>query len=172
MQDVDHNHFIISAVSRQPKPQSHVSISVGLATDASSEVTNHPLFSLGILRVPFELSPISANARSCGTIQLLSLLRWALSVRNCHPIVLNRCRCHCCGCGCSCRCWCRCGCRCLCRCSAHHRCSAWTIPCNVPHLMASVAFLSTPAAMLLTLRTTTIPLSAMTTGHLGLPSLL
>ena len=68
MQDVSHSNLMISAVSWQPKPQLHISISDGLACDPFSNVTNLPLFPLGILCVPFELSPISANVRSCVTI--------------------------------------------------------------------------------------------------------
>lgn len=41
----------------------------------------------------------------------------------------------------------------------------------MPYFEASVDSLSTTAAMLLTLQTTTIGLSATMIGHLGLPSL-
>jgi hypothetical protein len=157
MQDVSHNNLVISAVSWKPQPQSHVSISDGVASDPCSKVTNLSRFFLGILYVLFQILLITANVRSGGTMQGPALLRCALSVRNCHPIVLNRCRCH----G-------HCSCRCLCQCCALHWCSAWTIPCNVPHLMASVPLLSMSVAMLLTLRTTTIALTADITGLLGL----
>jgi hypothetical protein len=68
MQDVAHNNLMVSAISWQLKPQSHVSISVGLAYDPSNKVKNLPLFSLGILWVPFDHLPISANVSSHGTI--------------------------------------------------------------------------------------------------------
>jgi len=163
MQDISHNNLMILAISWQPKPQSHISISDGLACDPSSGVGDFPHISFGVLRVPYELLPISANVRGGGTIQVPALRRWAFSRRNFHPIVLN---------------WCRCRlCRCLCRCSTLHRCSAWTIPCNVPHLMASVAFLSIPpigaaTCMLLLVRTATIALTDTITGVPGHPSLL
>jgi len=160
---------MISAISRQPKPQSHISISDGLACDPFCKVVNFLLISFGILCVPFELSPISANVRSCGTIQVPALLLRG-SASDCHPIVLNWCRRHR-------RCRCHCRCRCLCRCSTLHRCSAWTIPCNVPHLMVSVALLSIPPfgaaiRMLLIFRTATIALTATITGLPGLPRVL
>jgi hypothetical protein len=61
----------------------------GLARFPASNVTNLLLFSLRILRVPFEPLSISANVRGGGTIKVPAILRWAVSIRNWHRIVLN-----------------------------------------------------------------------------------
>jgi hypothetical protein len=145
----------------------------GLAQYPSRKVMNLQSISLIIRHVPFEYSPISANVRSGATIQLPALLQWALSISNWHPIVLNRCRCRRYGCGCLCQC---CG-RCICRCSTIHRRSAWTIPCNAPHLMASVALQSMHpigpvTCMHLILRTTAIALTIDITELPRVPRLL
>jgi len=126
-------------------------------TSYTSRIMTHLLLdSLGILCLLFELSALSTNVSSGGTIQVLALLRWTLSVRNCHPIVLNG----------DCHRW-----HCLCLCCTLHRCSAWTIPCNVPHHMACAALLSIPAAtrMHLIFWTAIITLTAAITGLLGHP---
>jgi hypothetical protein len=73
MQDVFHNNFIPTA-SRQPKPQLYISMPDGFTYYSSSQITDLPLFSLGILTVSFELSLISANVSSGGTIQVPALL--------------------------------------------------------------------------------------------------
>jgi len=147
---------------RQQKCQPYISMSDGFTSYTSNSMANQPLFCLGILCVPFELWPISRNESSCETILLLALLRSVGSFHNCYPIVLNG--------GCR-------RCRCLCWCCALHHCSAWTMPCNVPYLMASVAFLSispigAATCMLLIVQTATIALTATNTELPGLPSLL
>jgi len=88
IQDVSHNHFIPMA-SRQPKPQPYISMANGVTCYSSSKIMELLLCSLAILSVQLKLSPISANVISDGTIQVPALVRWALSVWNCHPIVLN-----------------------------------------------------------------------------------
>jgi len=63
---------------------------------------------------------------------------------------------------------------CPCCLRALHRCGAWTLLCNLPHLMASVAFLSivrNPSMMLLPSRTTTNAHCMTITGLPGLPTL-
>jgi len=121
------------AACRQLKAQPYISMPDCFTSFCSGKITNLLLLSLITLCILFELWPISGNVSGGGTIQVLALLRWALSVCNYHPIVLNQCRrdyrWRCCS-------------RCLCRCCALHRCGAWIIPCNVPHLMEFVPFLS------------------------------
>jgi len=96
--------------------------------------------------------------------QFVALLRLALTIHNWYLIRCNWCCLyHCC--------------RCCCWCCAFRWCSALTIACNVPHLMASVALLGIPpigavTCMLLTFQTPTITLTATITEHLGLLSLL
>jgi len=79
-----------------------------------------------------------------------------------HPIV-HICSFHCC--------------HCLCKYNTVHYCIASTIPCNVPYLMASLAFLSIPlndaaTHMLLMFHTATITLTATITGLPGRSNLL
>jgi hypothetical protein len=63
-------------------------MSDSIARYASRTVANHPPITLGLLGVVFELSPISANVRSHGTIQVPALyLRGSAS--DWYPIVLN-----------------------------------------------------------------------------------
>jgi len=163
MQGISHNNLMIPAVSCQPKPQSHVSTSDCLAWEPSSNITNLLLVSLGLLCEPFELLPITTNVRPGGTTQVPALLWWTFSICIFHQIVLNSCRRHY-----------RCCYHCLGWCATLHRCCAWTIPSNVPHHMACIAFLSIPpngaaTCMVLNFRTATIALAIAT---MGLPPLL
>jgi hypothetical protein len=68
MQDVSHHNLKISAISWQPKPELHISISDGLACDHFSKVVNFPLITFAILPVPYELLLISAYVTGGGTI--------------------------------------------------------------------------------------------------------
>jgi len=155
--DVCQNNLIISAVSQQPMAQSHLSIFSGLACKSSSTVTILPHITFRVLHVPYKLLPICTNVSGGSIILLPALLRWAFFPCNCHQLVLKWCCRHLYGCSCLC-----------CR-EAGHCCSAWTIPYNVPYLMASEAFLSMTVAMLPTLQTTAIALTAGITGLPGVP---
>jgi hypothetical protein len=68
MQDVSCNNLMVSAISWQPKHQSHISISDGLACDPSRKVVDFLIIAVGELGVPYELLPISANVRGGATI--------------------------------------------------------------------------------------------------------
>jgi hypothetical protein len=68
MQEVSQHNVKISAISWQPKPQSHASISDVLACNLSSKVVNFLLIAFGVWRVAYKLFLISANVRGGGTI--------------------------------------------------------------------------------------------------------
>jgi hypothetical protein len=72
----------------------------GLAHFTGSTVTNLPLFSVGILYVLFESLLISTNVSRGDTMEVPAVIRWTLSIRDCHPIVINQCHRRRCGCGC------------------------------------------------------------------------
>jgi len=149
---------IIPTASTQPKPQPYISMPDGCICYSSKKTADLLRFPRGIFCVPFKLLPISANVKRHGTILVRALLQWALSIHNCHSIVLNSSCCHCC--------------RCLCCCCALYHCNSWTGPCNGPYLMLLEACLRIPAAMLLSVQTTIITLTITITKLAGLPSLL
>jgi hypothetical protein len=67
MQDVSYNNLMFSS-SWYPKAQSYITMPDGLSLSPARKVTNLPLFSLDILRAPFEPLLISANVRGGGTV--------------------------------------------------------------------------------------------------------
>jgi len=159
--DICHNDFT-SMAWRQPKPQPYISMTDCSICYSLSTIPDLPLISFVILRILFDISLISTNVKGCGNIRFPVLFRWDFSTKSWNPIVLSGC------------CYCRC--HCLCRWWALNLCSAWTIPCNVLHRMASVAFLSIPplrAMMIfLILWITIITRTIAITSHLRLAGLL
>jgi len=66
---------------------------------------------------------------------------------------------------------------CFGQCCTLHTCTAWSVPCNVPHIMVSVLLLGIPAidaaaSMVYMLQTATIVGTAAVMGHLGFLKLL
>jgi hypothetical protein len=101
-----------------------------------SIITDFLLFCHSILCVPFELSPKSENVSSDGWIQVQRPLHCTFSICNWHPIVLIWFRCVCC--------------HSLCWCCTLHRCSAWKIQHNLPHIMTDVALRRIPTFIIST----------------------
>ena len=87
MQGIPHNYFILLAVSWQPKTQSYIPMSDGLARYPSRKIANFPLILLGESHVLRELPLVSTNVRGGGTIQVPTLLPSSrFSAGNCRPM--------------------------------------------------------------------------------------
>jgi len=132
----------------------------------SSRFANLLLNLLGIHSVQFEISLIFTHVSDGDTIQVPGRLQLAHSIHNRHPIDFNLCHHHLNG-----------HCHCLCQCSTLQRCSAWTMPHYVSHLIAFGAFLSIIAigaatSIFLILETTTGDLTATIARLLDYSSLL